>query len=85
MEDIKNNKYIDFYFLLEKDKISEAEVIVTDNKKIKRKAKDPPTLSFYEWVSAWNVFLAISTKQSPDPDLASKMCKHMKLHCEHYR
>ena len=61
--------------LLKYEKGVESDLVVSDTK-VKTKSRDPPALTFYEWLMAWNTFPAINTRLSQDPLLASKMCQH---------
>ena len=73
---IKNNEFIPFHLLLKKSYNEEAEVFLTASKQLQSKARDPPTISFYEWTSAWNIYISVMSINSSDNTLTSRMCKH---------
>ena len=75
VERVRMNKFVEFNHLLKNGKGEEHDLVVSDNK-VKTKSRDLPALTFYEWLMAWNTFLAINTRLSQDPHLASKMCQH---------
>ena len=73
---IKNGEFIPFHLLLKKSYNEEAEVFLTASKQLQSKAREPPTISFYEWTSAWNVYISVMSRNCTDNTLTSRMCKH---------